>query len=128
MSVATIATAEAFGQQLEEYFGKRYTLVQVREIKRWAAKRSPRVRYLIYRSLVETEKFLPLIATMNAHLLTVYEGHPELDAARADDARQITDDAGWTDEEMDKALSRFRSLAGRLASEKRMDNRREAHS
>jgi len=33
----------------------------------------------------------------------------------------LTDDAGWTDEEMDRALQKFREAAGRLATTKNIN-------
>lgn len=110
-----------FGAQLEGYFGKRYTAVQRDEIKRWASKHTDRALELVYRSVVSEERFLPLIAGLNAHALKVYEGYPELDTPRtARGDRQITDDAGWTPTELEENLRRFRTIAGRVASAKRV--------
>ncbi|MFW5836239.1 MAG: hypothetical protein ACOCVK_02405 [bacterium] len=41
-------------------------------------------------------------------------------------ARQITDDAGWTDEDREAALEQFRTIAGRLTDAKRFEHDEEA--
>jgi hypothetical protein len=121
MSIDDFSTAEEFGKRLEDYFGgKKYTRQQKHEIKRWAERRSPRTRYLVYRLVVEKERFLPLVATLNELLVEAEDGYPELDRARAPSgAKQITDDAGWTDEDMERALEQFRTIAGRAAEARR---------
>lgn len=121
-------TVIEFGQHLEGYFGGKYTPLQMREVKRWAERRSPRERHLVYRYCVANEttqyKTPPDIKALNRNLAQVYEAYPELTAESYDrqiasDARQITDDAGWTEEEMQAALDEFRRITRETAEARR---------
>lgn len=122
MSENVIETPEEFGIRLEGYFARKYTPVQQHELKRWAERRSPRMRYRVYRMVVERERFLPLVATLNRYCADIAEGYPELDRTRAPEGvAQLTDDAGFTDDEMELALAELRSVVEPLARAKRFE-------
>ena len=123
-------TVAQFGTELEDYFGGVYTPAQMREVKRWAQKRSDASRRLVYEWIVATEdtryKTPPTVATLNKALSTVFDGYPELRGESynkqiATDATQITDDAGWTEEELEANLAKLREIVGTTADARRMD-------
>lgn len=118
-------TAEEFGIELEQYFGTKVNAVQRREVKRWAERRSPRALGRVFRSVVGRETFFPRIATLNVHALEVDEGYPELHAHSYNaqlkaDQRALTDDAGWTEQEMEANLARLREICGGAAASRRL--------
>lgn len=114
-------TPETFCMSLEQYFSKKYNPTQATEIKRVAKRLNDRSRDLVYRSILSEERFLPLIVTIKAHAERVYEGYPELDKARGQEIsdRQITDDAGITDEEIERNLAELRKVVGGIAMAKK---------
>jgi len=112
-------TVAEFGAKLEGYFGGTYTAVQMGEVKRWAENRTPRELELVYRYCVVNEtaqyKTPPDIKALNRNLGEVFDAYPELRAGShnqqiAAERRMLTDDAGWTDEEMDAALDKLHTI------------------
>lgn len=118
--------AARFCERLEDYFEKPYTEEQAKQLKRWAMRHSERVLKLVLQSVIAEEKFKPLIATLRAHVERVYEGYPELDPwshnrQQSMAAKQITDDAGFTEEELDRNFARLREIVGMTADAKRFE-------
>lgn len=116
-----------FVTAVQDYFGGRYTTAQADAVSDWLIGRSPQVLALVYQTLLRREtaryKTPPALRELNAALHEVMEAYPEHRpesiAAQADEDRlAITDDAGWTEEELEENLQRFRTIAGRVAQGK----------
>jgi len=112
-------TIVEFGKHLEGYFGGNYTAIQMQEVKRWAEKREERVLDLVYRYCVINEttqyKVPPDVKALNRNLYEVFEAYPELrfeshNRQIAADAKYITDDAGFTEEELEENLARLNDI------------------
>lgn len=115
-----VANTEDFIAQAQDYFGAKYTKTQLSFVSQWAEQRTPRQLDLIFRYLVANDttqfKALPSVARMREVWREVYEAYPELriesyNQQRVAASRQVTDDAGWTDEEAEEA---FRKLKEKL--------------
>lgn len=118
-------TPEEFGLRLESYFGRRYNQEQRTQIKRWSERHCGRTLLLVYQSVVAEDEFPPLVRRLKAHAEGVYEGFPELDPdsynrQMAEAGRQITDDAGWTDEDRERALAQLREIVSGAAAARRL--------
>jgi hypothetical protein len=114
-------TPQKFCESLEGYFARRYTGEQRTEIARWTKSRSARVLQIVYRHVVAEETFLPLVATLNRALEYAFDAYPELEpfsaAAQAEqDRKAITDDAGWTQDDIDRALAELRAVVEPVAN------------
>ena len=115
-------TPVQFATQLQEYFGKTYNDAQASRLRTWCAKRGPEMLALIFMRVTESARFLPLLADLNKAQIEVYEGYPELRLDswnRTTDAKQITDSAGFTEEEREKNLAKLRETVGLAARQRR---------
>ena len=113
-------TNRQFLKRLEEMYNKQYNSTQAAVIVQWCAKKAPRTLSLLFNELVRyyDGRFqLPLIRDMEIALTDIVDS-AQLQLPSG--AKQITDDAGWTDEEMGEALDKFKSIAGRVAAEKKV--------
>lgn len=122
-------TVAQFGTELEGYFGGKYTPVQLREVKRWAQRRTPRTLELVYRYCVLNEttqyKIPPDIKALNHNLAEVFEAYPELTQGSYNqqieaDRKLLSDDHGFTEEELAENIERLNKVVSDAASARRL--------
>jgi len=74
--------AKEFGQQLEDYFGGKYTRTQMEEVARWARGHNGRVLALVYRYCITNEETSygkpPTLKALNRNLKEVFDSYPEV--------------------------------------------------
>jgi len=108
-------TADIFIKRTQEYYNKKYNLVQLESLKGWFGRKTERSIEAVYTTMVEEfdGRFqLPLVKDLNVMFTETIEAHPALqNTAPAMSDRQITDDAGWTEEELEEARQRFFDIA-----------------
>ena len=113
--------AAEFLKRVQEYYGKQYNAVQLESLRGWFSRKDDRLVAPLYVEVVRQYdgRFrLPLVRDLNELWTEVLDTRPGLESSGA---KQITDDAGWTDAEMDEALEKFRSIAGRVAEKRRFE-------